>query len=145
MSADHPPISSPNGIHDEQTPLLRPNHHDERERPQPDSSSNGLIARIAERLGVTTTLIQLLPVLFLFYLALALPDLTTVDIMKRVLCGIWYLRNKPEDIPEDGPLPDEKCETPGPVALFSFFLMTQSIMQSLGGKCFFCPYTELYS
>ncbi|PVF99584.1 MFS general substrate transporter [Serendipita vermifera] len=134
MSTDpaHPPVSSPNGA-DEQTPLLRPNdRHDEREEPQLDSS-NGLIARISEGLGVTPTLIQVLPVLFLFYLALALPDLTIVDIMKRLLCGLWYLRNKPEEIPEDGPIPDEKCDIPGPVALFSSFLMIQSILQSLGG------------
>ncbi|KAG8750784.1 hypothetical protein FRC14_000222 [Serendipita sp. 396] len=71
--------------------------------------------------------------MFLNSLASGLPTLTIVEIVQRVLCQLWYIRNRPDKIPESGDIPDEMCQTPGPVAAFSAFMVIQAILISAAG------------
>lgn len=74
------------------------------------------------------------PPLFLVTLADNMTYLTIVDLMKKFLCSVWYSMHRPDEVPEDGPIPVEKCQLPGPVAWFSAYMVISNIMLALSGE-----------
>ncbi|KIM32157.1 hypothetical protein M408DRAFT_63372 [Serendipita vermifera MAFF 305830] len=114
----------------ERTPLLA-----ERETTlqQENHISYTVISRLWERYDLLPPVVRVTPILFLSTLSHGLPQLTIVDIMKNIICVLWYTKNAPDEIPEDGAIPDEKCQTPGPIAWFSAFMVIQALMLAFGG------------
>ncbi|KIM23890.1 hypothetical protein M408DRAFT_332087 [Serendipita vermifera MAFF 305830] len=114
----------------EATPLLAEQEAGPQQRVR---VSQTVISRLWKRYDSLSTVVRVTPILFLSALSDGLPQLTIVDIMKRVLCAVWYIKNSPDEIPEDGAIPDEKCQTPGPVAWFSAFMVIQALLLAFGG------------
>ncbi|KAG8798325.1 hypothetical protein FRC17_007504, partial [Serendipita sp. 399] len=116
--------------HNEREPLLPHATRVQDDEDDHTRSSNSKIDQFLSTIRSTPTHIRVMPVIFLTSIAYGLPTLTTIDIVKRVLCQIWYMRNKPDQIPDDGDIPDELCLTHGPVAAFSAFMVTQAVLTS---------------
>jgi hypothetical protein len=97
------------------------------------SPTSGWTSKISvEKIPV---MFRVAPPVFLSALADNMTYLTIVDIMKQFLCAVWYARNRPDELPEEGPVPIEKCQSPGPIAWFSAFMVTQNIMVAICGEC----------
>lgn len=113
---------------DETTPLLT-----DQQTTEATQTEETRFSRTWARYDPLPTVVRVTPIIFLSSLSSGLPQLTIVDLMKSVLCAVWFLKNNPDEIPQDGPLPEEKCQTPGPVAWFSAFMIIQALLQAFGG------------
>ncbi|EIW76669.1 MFS general substrate transporter [Coniophora puteana RWD-64-598 SS2] len=55
---------------------------------------------------------RILPIAIAWQLASLLPVTTTLDVVQRIVCTIWYIRNDPDQIPDTGSIPVELCKNP---------------------------------
>lgn len=68
--------------------------------------------------------------MFLITLAGQLPTLSAIEVIKELLCFVWFTRNDPERLPSEGNLPTEMCSEPGPARALSIFLSVQTLLVS---------------
>ncbi|EIW76666.1 MFS general substrate transporter [Coniophora puteana RWD-64-598 SS2] len=83
----------------ERTPLVSRTRHGRRSRSVSKERALSPIARI-------------LPVAIAWRLASMLPITTTLDIVQKIVCAYWLVRNDPDQIPSGGTLPEELCKNP---------------------------------
>ncbi|KAK7040861.1 hypothetical protein VNI00_009457 [Paramarasmius palmivorus] len=73
-----------------------------------------------------------IPVILGCRLANQLPQTTAVYLIQQLICRQYYIRNDPNKVPEQGPMPDELCSAPDVRELYTLVLTITGVVGGLG-------------
>jgi len=77
--------------------------------------------------------LAVLAIIPILHFSTSLPITTSIDIMRSIVCILWYTMNDPDNIPDiEGIGDDGRCEAPGVNAGFSTVILMVSVCLAVG-------------